>query len=210
VYKPPDSTLALWGVLLGAAVALIYFLQLWAMRDQLNLMDKQFAVSHRPWVGIKGLDKNGPLVFDSDGAHAIVDFTIQNGGSSPAINVLAASHLLIEDSRKLTFINNLINDSTFICPPPPFHRSLPWGGFVLPGNAEPFPTQELVAKRQDIPKADRVFVYWIDCLTYADDVDRQHGTSSIYEFFTTNGDYAVKPEGTVEGKFRTMALNKTY
>jgi hypothetical protein len=73
MYKPPDSTLALWGVLLGAVVALIYFMQWFAM-------DQAMKVDQRAWVG--------PMIVQH--MHAIpetgvrVQLTLSNSGRTPA------------------------------------------------------------------------------------------------------------------------------
>jgi hypothetical protein len=44
MYKPPDSSLSLWGVLLGSVLAFIYFMQ-W------HAMDRALKVDQRAWVG---------------------------------------------------------------------------------------------------------------------------------------------------------------
>jgi hypothetical protein len=77
MYKPPDSALALWGVLLGAALAFIYFMQLHAMQGQLDVMKLQ----QRPWVGIKSYS-NIEATKSGTPFYMWVDFG--NFGQSPA------------------------------------------------------------------------------------------------------------------------------
>ncbi len=49
--KPPDSTHAIWGVVLGILLAAIYGMQLYTMQGQLAVMrDDQ-----RPWVGVRSI-----------------------------------------------------------------------------------------------------------------------------------------------------------
>ncbi len=198
------------------AVAAIYQFnvtngQLGKMQQQLDQSDRQFSVAHRPWVEMKGLKTVSPLIFDLQGAHADVSFTVQNGGSSPASKtMLGSGELLVQDARGATFINNLVSNPRFACTPNRFLGSIPIGMFLLPGDSEPYPAGTLSIKRSDIPIADRVFVYWIDCIAYSDDSGNTHGTSFIYEFRASNGDFSFAPTGAITGEFTNMGLNKAY
>ena len=203
-------------VLAGSAIYQFIIMsgQLGTMQQQVSQSDRQFAISHRPWVGIKSLDKVSPLVFDMDGVHTKADFTVKNGGSSPAINVINQGHLVVKTyvSIDMNPLDRLRNDAGFICAPDlalALHTNQ-IGLFLLPGEEQPFPSAELAAKKQDIPVGDLVQVYWVGCMGYSDDSNIQHGTSFVYQFITISGAKTFPPNGTVDGNFTNFGLSKAY
>lgn len=77
MYKPPDSALALWGVLLGAVVAFIYFMQ-W------QAMNRAMEIDQRAWIAITNADL--PAINDSmTSLRAFV--RIMDSGKTPAKRV---------------------------------------------------------------------------------------------------------------------------
>jgi hypothetical protein len=77
MYKPPDSTAAIWGVFLGILLAAIYGMQLHVMQRQLNAMQDD----QRPWVGVKGVGQVG--VPQPDIQYSIA-LDVGNFGKTPA------------------------------------------------------------------------------------------------------------------------------
>jgi hypothetical protein len=50
VYKPPDSMVAVWGLLAAIVVAAIYFFQYLAMLNSIQVLKAQFQQDQRPYV----------------------------------------------------------------------------------------------------------------------------------------------------------------
>lgn len=71
--RPPDSTSSRWGILLGALVAFIYFMQWYAM-------DRAMKVDQRAWVGPINVRHMHP----SPSAGVRVQLALINVGKTPA------------------------------------------------------------------------------------------------------------------------------
>jgi len=80
MYKPPDSTLALWGVLLGIAVAFIYFMQ-W------RAMDQAMRIDERAWITI--IQKEKAVTVSAPTA----TLQITNTGKTPALEISAKAFI---------------------------------------------------------------------------------------------------------------------
>lgn len=82
VYKPPDSTLSLWGLLTGIIVATIYALQLHAMLDSNNINRDALESVQRAFV-LSGTVE--PTVVGPKGSQSTI-FGVHwdNSGSTPA------------------------------------------------------------------------------------------------------------------------------
>jgi hypothetical protein len=211
--KRPSITDWLLMVFTGvlAAVSIYQFI---VIRGQISQSDRQFSTSHRPWVGISSVDKVGPLIFDSDGVHAQIDFTIKNGGVSPAINAIEQGRLVVKvfTSNDLNPFERLSNAPEFVCAPdlPSALHQQNMGLFLLPGDAQPFPSGPLGARKLDIPAGDLVQVFWVGCISYFDDADQPHGTSFVYQYIALNGGKGFPPKGTVVGHVESFGLSKAY
>jgi hypothetical protein len=72
VYKPPDSALSLWGVLLGVVAAFIYFMQ-W------HAMNQAMQIDQRAWVSIS--TSAMPV---AEGRPFIIPVAVVNRGKTPA------------------------------------------------------------------------------------------------------------------------------
>jgi hypothetical protein len=90
VYKPPDSVVAVAGVLVGIVVALIYGMQLWVMQRQLDAMRRD----QRAWVSAD-IAVKGPLTFTQDMAFLPIDMVVTNVGHSPAQYVAPWTQLIV-------------------------------------------------------------------------------------------------------------------
>jgi len=54
IQKPPEPMFAIWGVVIAAFVAVIYFFQLVYLAKSVNLSSDNFRTDERAWVGAKG------------------------------------------------------------------------------------------------------------------------------------------------------------
>jgi len=73
-----------------------------------------------------------------------------------------------------------------------------------------FSTGRMAATKQEIPTGDLIGVYWVGCIGYSDETERQHGTSSVYSYVTNSAKKAFRPYGTVSGYFENFGLSKAY
>ena len=76
VYKPPDSALALWGVLLGVVVASIYFMQ-WLAMNQSMMIDQ------RAWLSVGSMKSVTKFAV---GEPFTVGVALRNVGNTPDHN----------------------------------------------------------------------------------------------------------------------------
>lgn len=90
IYKPPDSVMASWGVVLGIAVTLVYGMQLLVMQGQLDTMQKD----QRSWVSTD-ITVTGPLTFTPDLVLLPIHMVVTNVGHSPAQYVAPWTQLII-------------------------------------------------------------------------------------------------------------------
>jgi hypothetical protein len=107
IHKPPDSKVAIWTLFVAVIVAVIYALQLVAMRDTVAQMQTQTRLSVRPWVGLdEGLSaiQTTPLVIDKDG-NASLNYAIRakNYSNTPAANVWADANLVVADDLNTVY-----------------------------------------------------------------------------------------------------------
>jgi hypothetical protein len=217
MYKPPDSALALWGVLLGIAGAVIYFLQLGAMRTQLDLMDKEFTMSHRPWVTMAGLAAVvKPLTFDSEDAHVDITLPLKNGGSSPALNVHTNLSLIISGN------NTMFSDANYVidheCSASYVEQMLKMKlgtPLLLPGDTintleGNHPLMYRNSFRLD-PTDRRIEAWVVFSISYEDDLGRPH-CSSIAQAYRADDErgFYFEPNGSVQGHLTPTGLGKAY
>ncbi len=85
--KPDPFDLALLGLILTAAVAVIYFFQLRSMQDSVELSRKALEVSERPWVSVEAVP-NSDLAFVNGKQPVLgLKFSLKNVGKSIAKGV---------------------------------------------------------------------------------------------------------------------------
>lgn len=93
--KPLYDALTAWGAIVAAGFTGLLVIvgvfgvraanrTLEAIRQQGNLMAREFELSHRPWVAVE-LAVTDTLEFDSNGLKVPVRFTLKNTGNSPAL-----------------------------------------------------------------------------------------------------------------------------
>jgi hypothetical protein len=84
--KPDPFDLALWGLVLTAIIAAIYFFQLGTMQDQLAEARKATEIQQRPWLSVDIMPVKG-IQFFNDRAIAHLKLSIKNVGHSIAKSV---------------------------------------------------------------------------------------------------------------------------
>jgi len=62
-------------------------LGVWAALRTLRAIEREFELSHRPWVSV-ALNIASPIVFDPDGMRVTIRFELRNTGNSPAIRTM--------------------------------------------------------------------------------------------------------------------------
>jgi hypothetical protein len=129
MHKPPDSILALWGALLGVAVALIYLLQLLNMQSELGILQRDQRAWLKidiaaPWKEPRKRDQAASLLQDMD--YVWLPLIISNTGKIPAKQI---------DVRGVTEIHARVEESDLAYHPAFEHVT---SKVVFPNDSFPF------------------------------------------------------------------------
>lgn len=64
-----------------------------ASTKAMNLANREFEATHRPWISIKSMAPVSSFVIDDGGAHVAIEFVLENVGKSPAVNVTVSAEM---------------------------------------------------------------------------------------------------------------------
>lgn len=185
-------------------------LQWKAMRDQINLAEKQFLLTNRPWVTVTGAIQNGDLFVDDRGLVSIsISYSVKNGGAAPAIGTMVLNSELIIGPlpRSPLEARQTINCSKN----PDFILSSMVGVLVIPGDS--FETKDyLVQTRilQDFTQPQEV--WFTQCIRYTDELGELHGTGLLWRF-ESDGERAfrIRKSSMLRGQFVRIGIgNESY
>ncbi|HLV95735.1 MAG TPA: hypothetical protein VKS44_11130 [Candidatus Acidoferrales bacterium] len=183
-------------------------LQWKAMRDQIESADKQFLMSHRPWVTVFGKIENQDLVFNEREASIAISLVLKNGGTAPALNTVIVNQGLIFGPMPSTPAETRLaidcgqRQSLF-----PINNET--GALLLPNDTQPTDT----TLRTQTPINDRQpqEVWFSLCIRYTDEKGIAHGTGLLWKFIHVNGSHEIQPYGTVRGRFMQIHVgNEAY
>ena len=104
MYKPPDSTLALWGVILGVVAAFVYFMQ-W------RAMDQAMKIDQRAWVHLR-LTERDPVSKIPDFNPIRLPLAISNTGKTPAKKVSASITATVRTTGEVPDFNGNIGSNS--------------------------------------------------------------------------------------------------
>lgn len=185
-----------------------------AARDSANVADrtlketqKQFSISHRPWVTVSGEIETGLLIFDDASAKVTVSFVLKNGGTSPALETTNVNQGLIfgsppktpEDTRKVISCGR---EEAFL--PAGF------GILILPNDTHTV-KQLLLQTRQGQVASSSQEVWFTICVRYKDEHGNSHGTGLLWRFVSDEGKRMIEPRGAVKGTFERIGVgNESY
>lgn len=73
---------------LTVVLALVTRGQMRLAHDAIRLARDEFSAQHRPWIAIRNMQVNGPIMVNEDGFIVPVEFTVENTGTTPATDFL--------------------------------------------------------------------------------------------------------------------------
>lgn len=177
-----------------------------AINRQAGIMERQFSISHRPWVTVSGgIKTNGPLVFDNSGAHVSISYLVRNGGIAPAIGTLTMMSALFvgpmprtpdEARRAIGCGNNSAGLSG---------NSI--GVLILPNDAYEVSNFPLHTQQgQPVNYTEPQEVWFTICIRYTDELGNPHGTGLLWRFDSSGGERSILPKGAVQGQFTQIGF----
>lgn len=222
VRSDPNFLVHAGGVVVGILVLIVYACQLGEMitanrinREGLQSVQKQFAVSHRPWTTVS-IHTSAPLVFQDGQGKLSVEFTIRNGGSAVSVGTsLFEKGLKIipdetpidkEDFRSWTACDQTSSVTET--------QITDVSGFlILPGDSTAPAPKDLVGP-MPLNKPTLVSVWVPFCLRYKDDLGGYHGAGLLWEFVADNGTTGGTPKiaanGSTKGRLIPVPFGNTY
>ncbi|MGB2606200.1 MAG: hypothetical protein WBC78_21515 [Candidatus Sulfotelmatobacter sp.] len=168
MYRPPDSALSLWGVLLGTVVAFIYFMQLYAM-------DQAMKVDQRAWVG----PMNVRHMHTTPGTAVRVQLALTNIGKTPAfVSSIQKNSLFIDGD-----LMELPRDSAL-------ERDFSGRAVIFPGQAGmgiDIPAPDYSDADLNAIRNHRKTLNFYGTVEYGDIFGKQHFTKFCYHYVVTWG-----------------------
>jgi len=178
-----------------------------AAQNEIASLDRQFSISHRPWVSVSGEIKNSPLVFSDRGAHVTVSFTIKNAGSAPALGVGTMNGGLIVGPMPRTPEQARTAIGLRLIPP---NVSDIAGILILPNDSYEIKALQLTTPKEQITKEPQE-VWFTLCIWYKDEMGSPHGTGLLWRFDSDRGESLIRPVEAVLGSFTRIGIgNESY
>jgi hypothetical protein len=177
------ARLAAWATV---ALVIIGSGGVWAALRTLQAIEREFELSHRPWVAV-GVTITAPIVTDSDWTHVTVTCALRNTGNSPAIRTTL--HITIDASWEQNQVDS--NWKKFCEKPVPLSEYV--SVTLFPGEPylweEPFHIARTTIKENRDPVEDtfsRLTIMGRVGYEYSF-AEGQHTTPFIYEIVEDNG-----------------------
>lgn len=185
-------------------------LQWKAMQGQIDLAERQFLLTHRPWVSVTGTIENGYLAIDERGLASIsISYSVKNGGAAAAIaTVVLHSELRVEPMPKTPEKAR----AEIGCGKNGFRASSgTMGILVLPGDS--FEIKDFILQCRINPGSDGPQEVWFtQCISYTDELGGVHGTGLLWRFDPDgNRTIQVRKPTIVQGRFTRIGFgNESY
>lgn len=98
--KERHKTISFWVRIATLLIFVIYAgftILIWrANKKAAETAAKELELSQRPWISLENFSVDGPLIFDSNGAHINISYEIKNTGHSPAIRGFWQQELFLQ------------------------------------------------------------------------------------------------------------------
>jgi hypothetical protein len=167
--KPDPFDVAIWGLILTAVIALIYYFQLRSMQETVGQLQTQTRLSVRPFVGPdEGADaiQNGTLHIDESGnVSMLYAVRAKNYSSAPAMNVFSFANLVVGDD-----LNTVYEQERNACTDAMIGK--PDIGYLLFAGkdraSDGFPISTSVSIRHHDGQTYSFFVWLAGCIGYRD------------------------------------------
>lgn len=81
--------------------------------EQAARFQKDYTATHRPWIAIRDVRITGPLIVTGGMAHAQFQFTLENTGTTPALNVVVQPRCTLKPSatRAIDLLRKMAEES---------------------------------------------------------------------------------------------------
>lgn len=201
-------------VIFTFALTVVAILQCIITARQVEDGEKQFSVSHRPWVNISDpIQVAGPLVFDGTGIHVPISYILKNGGATPAIGVFTIiSDLRVgpipktpQEARQIMDCGKIINTPSKEEPGTVDKLSNDYGVLLFPNGIDKIKYTLKTPERQFI--SDNIREVWFSiCIRYKDENGDFHGTSMIWKFVPIDKKQTILEMGSYQGTFEQITV----
>lgn len=177
IYKPPDSKVAVWTLVIGGIVAAVYFMQLLSLQATVEQMQAQTRLSVRPYIG---LDEGSPIettplhIDETGNASLVYKILAKNYSNSPASNVWAFANLVVADD-----LNTVYEQQGYACGDAVIGK--PDIGLILfPGRDRVFNSMPGMTKVSIKHEQSLIGVWLAGCIGYRDQFGYLYRTKFMY------------------------------